>query len=170
MNPLSPPAIRRATSDDVPAIRALEQQAASAAHWPEQEYEKLVSTAIVLVAEREGEISGMICAKPITGDWELENIVVSKDVLRRGVADFLMRALLDHIDRVPQVHARSLDANLGGSATRCIFLEVRESNLPARRLYEKHGFRQTGRRCNYYQSPPEDAVLYSRPLPSRRKF
>ncbi len=164
MNPLISN-IRRATPGDIPAIRALEQQAPIAAHWSTEEYEKLVSTAIVLVAEQEGEVCGMICAKPIAGEWELENIVVGEGFLRRGVADCLMRALLDHAERVPQVRARSLGANLGSGATASnIFLEVRESNLPARRLYEKHGFRETGRRRNYYQNPSEDAILYVRPL------
>jgi ribosomal-protein-alanine N-acetyltransferase len=41
-----------------------------------------------------------------------------------------------------------------------ILLEVRESNLPARRLYEKQGFREVGRRRNYYADPSEDAILY----------
>jgi len=37
---------------------------------------------------------------------------------------------------------------------------VRESNWASRRLYEKHGFRETGRRRGYYRGPVEDAVLY----------
>lgn len=43
-----------------------------------------------------------------------------------------------------------------------VFLEVRESNMAARRLYEKLGFAETGRRRGYYANPPEDAVLYSK--------
>ena len=42
-----------------------------------------------------------------------------------------------------------------------ILLEVRESNLAARRLYEKHGFRESGRRPKYYSNPIEDAILYT---------
>ena len=34
----------------------------------------------------------------------------------------------------------------------CIYLEVAESNTPARRLYEKFGFLVIGRRENYYRS------------------
>ena len=48
-----------------------------------------------------------------------------------------------------------------------IFLEVRESNQPARRLYEKHGFREIGRRRRYYQNPLEDAILYGYPVASK---
>jgi len=45
-----------------------------------------------------------------------------------------------------------------------VFLEVRESNTAARRLYQKLGFEETGRRKSYYSNPVEDAVLYTRHL------
>ena len=40
-----------------------------------------------------------------------------------------------------------------------MFLEVRESNLPAISFYESLGFRKTGRREGYYQNPPEAALI-----------
>lgn len=40
-----------------------------------------------------------------------------------------------------------------------IFLEVRESNVPAMSLYEKSGFAKIGKRRNYYNNPREDAVI-----------
>ncbi len=140
--------IRCAKPEDISGIRALEQKASSAAHWSAQEYEKLVAAAGVLVAEHEGQICGMLCAKRLGAEWELENIVVAEEFQRRGVADSLMVALLDQARRE--------------AAT--IFLEVRESNLPARHLYVKHGFRESSRRRKYYQNPPEDAILYSRAI------
>ena len=44
-------------------------------------------------------------------------------------------------------------------AARHIHLEVRESNEAARKLYERQGFGETGRRRNYYDHPAEDALL-----------
>ena len=41
-----------------------------------------------------------------------------------------------------------------------ITLEVRQSNAPARRLYEKCGYTEYGIQKNYYTNPKEDAVLY----------
>ena len=41
------------------------------------------------------------------------------------------------------------------------FIEVRESNTPARALYSSFGFFEAGKRKNYYSSPKEDAILLS---------
>lgn len=38
-------------------------------------------------------------------------------------------------------------------------LEVRESNAPARSLYESMGFHEIGRRRNYYTTSGEDAIV-----------
>lgn len=40
-----------------------------------------------------------------------------------------------------------------------MFLEVRVSNLPARRLYERSNFKLVGRREGYYKNPIEDALI-----------
>ena len=56
---------------------------------------------------------------------------------------------------------RELIQRAKSDAASAILLEVRESNLPARRLYEKHEFREVGRRRVYYRDPVEDAVLYA---------
>ena len=140
-----PVTIRSAVLDDVPALLAIEGEASSAAHWTREQYERLVESEIVLVAMDGGNISGFVCAKKVAGVWEIENLVVAKHGRRRGIAD----GLLDELFR----RAR----NEGSSA---VWLEVRESNRPALRLYEKHGFCETGRRRGYYSEPVEDAVLY----------
>ena len=43
---------------------------------------------------------------------------------------------------------------------RAAFLEVRESNTNARRLYVGMGFREVGQRRNYYNRPREHAIQY----------
>ena len=56
-------------------------------------------------------------------------------------------------------------------AASSLYLEVRESNIPARRLYEQNGFVVVGRRRGYYRhlSGREDAVLMRRELPGASK-
>jgi len=145
-----PVVIRSAALNDVPAILAIEQQAPGAAHWTAEQYQKLVGSGVVLVAEdaaeEAGQLCGFVCAKAVAGDWEIENVVVAAAFLRRGIANELLRNLIQRA---------------AGEAASAILLEVRESNLPARRLYEKHGFREVGRRREYYRDPMEDAILYA---------
>lgn len=43
-----------------------------------------------------------------------------------------------------------------------VFLEVRASNKPALKLYQKMGFESLGLRANYYHAPVEDALVMKR--------
>lgn len=143
--------IRPANLGDLPALIALEQQSPSAAHWSEARYRALFEPGIsqrqVLVAERPGGATlGFLVAHHIATDWELENIVVDLRARRIGVGTRLLEALIDSA-KVAQGHL--------------LFLEVRESNFPARGFYEKLSFQQNGRRKAYYNDPREDAILYS---------
>ncbi len=61
--------------------------------------------------------------------------------------------------------ARELLLSLPGEEP--YFLEVRESNQAARKLYESVGFVELGRRPNYYQNPKEDAILMKGDLHGR---
>ncbi len=44
------------------------------------------------------------------------------------------------------------------------FLEVRETNLNAQKLYAKFGYKSLGRRRDYYSDNHEDAILMAAPL------
>jgi ribosomal-protein-alanine N-acetyltransferase len=59
--------------------------------------------------------------------------------------------------------ARKMIDLLAGYAEKCdvcsILLEVRQSNTPARTLYEDIGFKAVGVRKNYYKNPVENAIL-----------
>jgi ribosomal-protein-alanine N-acetyltransferase len=138
--------IRPATLNDVPAILAIERQSPSAAHWTPEQYNQLLDSGTVLVSEEAGCLRGFICAKAVAGEWEIENVVVAAEFLRCGVADELLRQLIERAQN---------------KAASAIMLEVRESNRPARRLYENCGFCQVGRRRTYYTDPAEDAILYA---------
>jgi ribosomal-protein-alanine N-acetyltransferase len=141
-----PVAIRSAALNDLPAILALEQHAPGAAHWTRDQYNQLLGSGVVLVAEEAGQLCGFVCAQAGAGEWEMENVVVAAGFLRRGVANELTRALIQRAKN---------------EAASALLLEVRESNLAARGLYEKHGFRVVGRRRAYYKDPAEDAILYT---------
>lgn len=154
--------IRPAAPDDVPSIRALEQQTETAAHWAEREYDALFAAgappriALVAIAEAESsQVVGFVIARRATPEWEIENVVVAREERRRGVGIKLIVALLRK-------------AQSGGATS--VLLEVRESNLGARRLYEKLGFSQQGRRNSYYKDPEEDALSLSFSITNLRQF
>lgn len=138
---------------------ALERHSASAAHWRPEQYDKVFSQLnprrLALVIEVEGTdgeagvhgfgIQGFLVARAVEREWEIENIVVAGRARRRGLGT---RLLGEFIDRVRAEGAES------------VFLEVRESNRPARALYERWAFVEGGRRNGYYANPTEDAVTY----------
>jgi [ribosomal protein S18]-alanine N-acetyltransferase len=140
--------VRRATLNDLQRIMELERESPTAGHWPPAQYKSILAAAegprLVLVVEDQSVV-GFLIAHDIAGEWEIENILVARAFHRHGFASLLLRTFLD----------KALQ-----SGTKSIFLEVRDSNQPARALYEKSGFIQTGRRSRYYRDPIEDAVLY----------
>jgi [ribosomal protein S18]-alanine N-acetyltransferase len=150
--------IRHATSYDVPLIIALERSTETAAHWGEGQYTALFHPSslprVVLVAEIVDQTlvpastCEKLCACAIASaaspEWELENIIVDPAMRRSGLGSQLLTALL---------------AEARAQGCQRMLLEVRESNLAARKLYRKHGFQESGRRSAYYGNPTEDAIL-----------
>ena len=132
-------------------MRTLEEQSEGAAHWAEREYDALFApdapSRIALVATNESgstQLYGFVIARRAVDDWEIENVVVAREHRRLEIGTKLMGELLTQ-------------AHVGGATS--VLLEVRESNLAARRLYEKLGFSQQGHRADYYSEPTEDALL-----------
>ncbi len=140
--------IRPATPADILHMRSLEQQAETAAHWSEREYDVLFAPEapkrLALVAGEGGDVGGFLIARCDIDDWELENVVVAPDRRRGGIGGQLVGALLHQA---------------GEKGATSVLLEVRESNDPARQLYKKFGFLEAGRRPSYYANPAEDALL-----------
>lgn len=115
--------------------------------WSTQDFRDCVSFAQFLVAEAEGEggaIAGYVVALDAADEGEILNLAVAAGGRRNGLG----RALVQHI----------LEA-LTGRGVRQVYLEVRESNAPARALYAAHGFKEAGRRKGYYRRPVEDAIV-----------
>lgn len=144
--------LRPATIDDVPTLMALEKYAVTAAHWSVEQYRAVFlpgTPRIALVLEDADAIQGFLIARAVGPEWELENIAIAGPARRRGLGTRLLGEFLD----AARAH--------GATA---VFLEVRESNAAARRLYEKWAFTESGRRDAYYRDPQEAAIIYRRDL------
>ncbi|MDP2262928.1 MAG: ribosomal protein S18-alanine N-acetyltransferase [Hydrogenophaga sp.] len=95
---------------------------------------------------------GYLVAMPGVEEVHLLNITVAPAHQRQGWARFMLDALV-HWSR--------------GQQAQWLWLEARQSNAPARALYERYGFKQVGLRRGYYpagQFQREDAVVMSLPL------
>ena len=80
----------------------------------------------------------------IFDELHINNLAVDPTWRRRGVASALLRFVL---------------AEAQDEGAKRATLEVRRSNEPARRLYERFGFAFAGVRAGYYREPVEDALV-----------
>ena len=110
----------------------LDNQCAAFLVAVEPETEKVIGYAGLLVAADEGYIT---------------NVAVDPSRRRQGVAQQLLQVF---------------DSFARGSRLAFLTLEVRPSNAAAVALYEGFGFRQVGRRRNYYDLPREDALILTK--------
>ncbi len=133
--------IRNATTEDIPAIGALER-ACFSDPWPEDFIARRLDK--LLAAEEDGRFLGYAALSSVLDEGSLDSLAVDPACRRRGVADALMGEM------VRRARAKELSF---------ITLEVRASNTAAIALYAKHGFVPVGRRTNYYEKPREDAIL-----------
>lgn len=112
--------------------------------WSTQDFEDCVSFATFLVADEGDKVVGYVVALDAADEGEILNLAVAEAGRRRGLGRALVRAILDALTK---------------RDVRQVYLEVRESNAPARALYEAFGFRDVGRRKAYYRRPVEDAIV-----------
>lgn len=107
-------------------------------------YELNNHLSLWLVAVKDGRVVGYVGSQTVLGEADMMNLAVREEYRRQGLGQQLVDAL---VERLSQQGAHIL------------LLEVRASNAPAIALYEKLGFRQVGRRPNYYFKPKEDALI-----------
>jgi [ribosomal protein S18]-alanine N-acetyltransferase len=142
--------LRPARPEDIGLVATIER-ACFSDPWNEESFRRLldVPPAIFLVAlfPPDKAIAGYIIAFSVGTDAEVLNVAVDPQYRGRGLAGQMLDAVL---------------IQLGGQGVRAAFLEVRESNQPARSLYKSRGFSEIGRRKNYYRRPVEDALVLRR--------
>jgi [ribosomal protein S18]-alanine N-acetyltransferase len=136
------PQLRRAAKADIPALLEIEKGSFPRPHWPAKDFFRFETVVAVV----ENSVVGFIVVHEIfAGDVnarrerEILNVAVAPAFRRRGIATLLLREEL----RSGAIY----------------FLEVRESNVVARKLYALLGFKEVGRRKGYYDNPSETAIV-----------
>lgn len=138
-----------AAKSDLEKITLIENSSFSCP-WSPEFFDKVIQISesdgyIKVICEKENdEILGYAVIEVIPPESELMDIAVSESFRKQGIGRILLNAAIREAFR------------MGGKK---MYLEVRESNEPARSLYEKSGFCQIGIRKNYYNKPVENAVL-----------
>ena len=143
--------VRAATEDDLTAIHAIEC-ASFGDPWALEGFRDLMDhprAKVEVAVGANDAVLGYAIAWYVADESEIANIAVAPSARRRGVGALL----LDRILRAA--------AEFGAQS---VFLEVRESNEEARKLYEARQFEIAGKRTKYYRMPEEDALIMRRKL------
>jgi ribosomal-protein-alanine N-acetyltransferase len=130
--------------DDVGEVKALLDACFGSSAWSEQsilsELEK--SDSYCTVAVKDGVIVGYLAFEQIADEGSIIEVAVRPDCRRQGIAKRLIESASDSSEGLSEV-----------------FLEVRESNIPAVALYEGLGFERIALRRDYYDAPKENAII-----------
>ncbi|HXZ20677.1 MAG TPA: ribosomal protein S18-alanine N-acetyltransferase [Candidatus Acidoferrales bacterium] len=146
--------VRRLEPPDLAAVLEIESAALPwGAQWTPDSYLPFSQPEMCAwVAERTGQVAGFVLARYAGPEMEVLNLAVAEAARRTGVGRALVRAAL-------------AEGETRGATQ--VFLEVRESNSGALSFYAALGFSMLSRRKGYYQTPDEDALVLSLPLPRR---
>lgn len=141
--------VRKMSPTDLPEVLAIADRSFTTP-WSRSsfEYEIRNKDAILRAAELEGRVIGYVCARFFLDIVHIMDIAVIQGERRKGAGSMLLTDTLKEIKKTRP-------------GTEHITLEVRESNIPAIKLYEKAGFRETGRRKDYYTGPKEYGIIMS---------
>lgn len=134
-------------AEHIPEIARLEAECFSQP-WSENALsEELKNENSHFLAAVSDGVLGYIGVQEICGEAYITNVAVFGEYRKEGIG----RKLLN-------------EACSGAKERGCEFitLEVRESNSAAISLYESEGFEKAGVRKNFYSSPTENGIIYTK--------
>ncbi len=139
--------IHEIKAENVPAVTVIEKECFSMP-WSEKAfYDEIdIDCSVTLIAEKNTEICGFINGRISFDEFYINNIAVSQEFRRQKIGENLLLSLENMLD----------------GKVKLITLEVRKSNIPAQKLYEKCGYIIVGERKNFYEKPTENAILMTK--------
>jgi ribosomal-protein-alanine N-acetyltransferase len=140
------PRLRPGREADLPALVAIDASSPGGG-WTQEAFERELALAwsrLVVAEDDAGVPVGFVVYWVVAGELELLDVAVAPSARRQGLG----RVLVEHL------HA---EARAAGHAR--VLLEVRRTNEPARALYQRLGYVETGVRRGYYSEGDEDAIL-----------
>lgn len=140
--------IRKMKLEDLEEVLAIDESSFSLP-WPLRSFHFEVTgnpASRSWVADVDEKVVGMLVAWMIVDEIHIATLATHNDFRRQGIGEKLLLHTLK-------------SAKEEGAVTS--FLEVRDSNVFARGMYNKFGFVEVGRRKHYYKDNGEDAILMS---------
>ena len=114
--------------------------------WSEKALELFFDspTSFCAACTLDGHLASYCTVVTVLDEAQIINVATANEFKKQGCADSVIALVID------EAITRGLVS---------ISLEVRESNVAAIRLYEKHGFCNMGKRRGFYKNPREDALV-----------
>lgn len=137
------------TLGDITEVMAIENTTTSP--WSEKQMRAELTGKngwyFVYRQHHKGATIGFITGTLVCNEADIRKLAVASQHRRSGVASFLLAHLFSYLNKQ--------------RVAKC-FLELRSSNLAAKRLYRDFNFHDTGIRKGYYRETNEDAILMSK--------
>lgn len=115
--------------------------------WTAEQVKSSDDSTVFFLAKVEDKTVGYGGMYTVLDEGYVTNIGVLPDYRKQGIGRKIVNKLIDF----------SIEKGLA-----FISLEVRVSNIPAISLYGSLGFKEVGRRKNFYSHPTEDAFIMTR--------
>ena len=139
--------INNLKKEDIDSVSDIEVLAYGNHHWSKDSFYTEINNKIAkyyTASDSTGNVIGYAGSWHIVDEAHITTIAVHPKFLRNYVGESLIVKLLE---------------DCYNNFIKYVTLEVRVSNIPAIKLYEKYGFRSLGTRKGYYQDNNEDALI-----------
>jgi len=112
--------------------------------WYDGELQRPEVCFIYVMRTAAHPVAGFCAFWRVAEQIHINNLAIRPELRRQGLGSRLLQEVIAEAARLGADRAT---------------LEVRRSNVPAQKLYERAGFVQAGVRRNYYTQPVEDALV-----------
>ncbi len=137
--------IENAMLENIDEMLKIEKKA-FVSHWSRQTFidELSAENGHYIRAIENNKTIGYSGFRYVLDEAHITTLAVDKKFRKKNIGTMLIARLIE-------------DAK--SKAIKKLYLEVRQSNIPAQKIYKKLGFKVLDRRREYYQHPVEDALV-----------